>query len=180
MKERRRKRLQEMLAAEPFLKDAELALRLQVSVATIRLDRAALGIPELRVRLRTAVAAADEDSRPAFSHGEILELRPQRSAMSLVMTTPAMTDATGYVPAQVLYGIAQSLATKVLGTAKLFCTVGNVKYKAPVRSGERLLVMLSVMRTRGAETYFLMKCLRDCTEVFRTKCIIKSYEEVQA
>lgn len=46
----RRKALRELLQKDPFLTDWQLAERLGVSVATIRLDRMALDIPELRER----------------------------------------------------------------------------------------------------------------------------------
>lgn len=45
-----------MLREQPFLTDEDLADGLGVSVATIRLDRTALDIPEVRVRLRKAAA----------------------------------------------------------------------------------------------------------------------------
>ena len=47
-KEIRHKALQEKLNEQPYLTDGELAERFGVSVPTIRLDRLALGIPELR------------------------------------------------------------------------------------------------------------------------------------
>jgi DeoR/GlpR family transcriptional regulator of sugar metabolism len=51
-KEERRKWLGEELSKHPFFTDDELAERFKVSVSTIRLDRGALGIPELRERTR--------------------------------------------------------------------------------------------------------------------------------
>ena len=43
-----RKRIEE----DPFVNDEELAEEFSVSVATIRLDRMALGIPEMRIRIK--------------------------------------------------------------------------------------------------------------------------------
>ena len=52
-REQRRRQLQTLLSQEPFLTDRQIAERLDVSVATVRLDRMALGIPELRERIKT-------------------------------------------------------------------------------------------------------------------------------
>ncbi len=52
-RQERRDALQELLRKDPFLTDWQLAEALEVSVATIRLDRMALNIPELRERAKT-------------------------------------------------------------------------------------------------------------------------------
>ena len=44
----RQQRLEAALIKNPFLTDAHLAEQFEVSIQTIRLDRLALGIPELR------------------------------------------------------------------------------------------------------------------------------------
>ncbi len=175
----RRQKLQRELTKSPFLTDEQMADMLNVSVATIRLDRAALGIPELRIRMRSAVKKGMERRhRDEHLSGELLELVPQQSAISLVETTTDMTDATGLIPAQLLYGIANELAVKVLGLPVAVCGVGNIKYKEPVRPGERLMFKLRVVRKRGREYYVWVKAICDCEEVFRTKFIMKSYTEV--
>lgn len=46
----RQQRLEAALIKNPFLTDAHLAEQFEVSIQTIRLDRLALGIPELRER----------------------------------------------------------------------------------------------------------------------------------
>ena len=48
----RQQRLEAALIKNPFLTDAHLAEQFEVSIQTIRLDRLALGIPELRERTR--------------------------------------------------------------------------------------------------------------------------------
>lgn len=51
-KKERQNMLIEILNADPFLTDEELAEQLNVSVPTVRLDRLELGIPELRQRIK--------------------------------------------------------------------------------------------------------------------------------
>ena len=51
-KAQRQKELIEMLQADPFYTDEELASLFEVSIQTIRLDRMSLNIPELRERVK--------------------------------------------------------------------------------------------------------------------------------
>ena len=48
VRQKRHNDLLQLLNESPFLTDGELAENLNVSIATIRLDRTALNIPELR------------------------------------------------------------------------------------------------------------------------------------
>ena len=111
-REERQRELVAMLTAEPFLTDAELAERLSVSVGTIRLDRHVLQIPEVRQRLRQA--ADDAPDEAVLPIGEVLEIVPRKSAISVLTVTPALLRGERYVSAQVLYGIAAKLAEEVL------------------------------------------------------------------
>ena len=54
-KEERRKNIHEAVRQNPMLTDSELASLFSVSQATIRLDRQALGIPEMRKRIKNAI-----------------------------------------------------------------------------------------------------------------------------
>ena len=47
----RHDKLKDIIAESPFMTDSELAVFLNVSVATVRLDRMTLGIPEVRERV---------------------------------------------------------------------------------------------------------------------------------
>ena len=59
----RHKNLKKLLRTNPFSTDEELASILGVSVPTIRLDRATLGIPELRARTKDMAIAAQNKLR---------------------------------------------------------------------------------------------------------------------
>lgn len=48
----RQERLIDILEKDPFVTDDSLSEQLNVSIQTIRLDRMALGIPELRKRIK--------------------------------------------------------------------------------------------------------------------------------
>lgn len=179
VRDQRREKIVTMLREQPFLTDEDLADGLGVSVATIRLDRTALDIPEVRVRLRKAAAKNAPPTEQKAVYGKLLEYNSKRSALSMLTVTPHLVDATGFVPAQTLYGMATALGDKVLDLPSAVCGVGNIKYKAPVRVGDTLVWKLTVVRQRGSEHYVWAKCLRDCAEVFRAKFILKSYSEVR-
>ncbi len=173
-RKQRRAELGRLLQENPFLTDEDLAGQLSVSVATIRMDRAALGIPELRARMKSAVKET-----LATTSGELLEYEANRSAISLFTTTPAMAESNGWVSAQALYGMAYELASKVVTEPVTWCGVSNIKYKQPVRPHERLVLKLEVVRIRGQEYYIWTRFIRDCEEVFRAKFIMKAWREEQ-
>ncbi|MBR1487176.1 MAG: transcription factor FapR, partial [Synergistaceae bacterium] len=68
-----------IISSNPMVTDNELASSLGVSVGTIRLDRALMGVPELRERIKTMAQTAAsklQSLRPSEVIGELLELEP--------------------------------------------------------------------------------------------------------
>ena len=59
-KTQRRDAIQSLLRQHPCLTDGDLAEKFSVSRATIRLDRQALGIPQMRDRMEHLVAGSPE------------------------------------------------------------------------------------------------------------------------
>ncbi len=57
-KKNRQDRLLKLIEQNPLATDEELAAFLTASVSTIRLDRAVLGVPELRERMRSMAQKA--------------------------------------------------------------------------------------------------------------------------
>ena len=75
----RRKALQDLLSKDPFMTDWQLADELGVSIATIRLDRMALDIPELRERARIIAAGTYSEIKALHGEeviGDLVELNP--------------------------------------------------------------------------------------------------------
>ena len=71
--------------------DQELAATLGVSVSTVRLDRALMGVPELRERVRCMAQQANSKLRSLSRNeivGELLELEPDRWVLSFARTAP--------------------------------------------------------------------------------------------
>ena len=89
-KKARQQRLQQLLARNPFLTDEHLAETFQVSIQTVRLDRLALGIPELRERTRHMAEDAQEKLKAITSEeivGELIDLEIGVSGISMMTVT---------------------------------------------------------------------------------------------
>ena len=89
----RQETLQEKLQSSPFLTDGELAVLLNVSVQTIRLDRLELGIPELRGRTKQMAQSAQEKLKAIASGeivGELIDLELGIQGISVMLITPDM------------------------------------------------------------------------------------------
>ena len=78
--------LKKRIEENPFINDEELAEAFEVSIATVRLDRMALGIPELRIRIKQRAVAAGPDNKLAGVVGELIECVPGQSGRICSMT----------------------------------------------------------------------------------------------
>jgi predicted DNA-binding transcriptional regulator YafY len=92
-KEKRLSDLTACLEDNPFLTDEELAKQFEVSISTIRLDRLALGIPEVRERVRLMAERQYPPIRSLSGGelvGELITLELGRQAISLMEITDQM------------------------------------------------------------------------------------------
>ena len=88
LKQKRHKKLLDLLDADPLMSDRELAAVLNVSVGTIRIDRGVLNVPELRERARQMAENASSrltSMKQEEVLGEIVELEPNRLALSVLL-----------------------------------------------------------------------------------------------
>ena len=95
-KKARQKKLQETLRDNPFCTDAELAEQFGTSVQTIRLDRAALSIPELRERTKKVAESTIGKVKSLSSEdmvGDLIDLDLNESGISVMETTEDMVFA---------------------------------------------------------------------------------------
>lgn len=167
-KDTRRERIAAMLRQDPGRTDRSLAEAFGVSVATVRLDRRMLGIPQMRDRLEAAVQGASEHLRDM----EIIALEKGENGLALVHTTDEMTGADGIVPAEKLYGISAELAQTVVDQPFAPTQVGNIKYKTPCGSGAQLAVRAKVVRMHGSKQYIYVQIITKDIEIFRAKFIM--------
>ena len=179
-KKLRHEQLKNMMERSPFVTDEELAAQLKVSIQTIRLDRMELGIPELRERTRQAAQEAHANPKAIASHdmtGEILDLELGHTGIStLVVTADMVFEKTHVARGHYIFAQANSLALAVMDAPAAVTGVANIKFKAPVREGERLVAKAEIIRTRANKNFIWVKTRSGTQEVFRAKFIMVSLE----
>lgn len=173
----RRERLEALrarLRGNPFMTDEELAALFSVSVQTVRLDRLALGIPELRERTREMAQRAYARVR-SLPHGELVgelvDVELGRRGVSILDTSQGMAfERSGIVRGHHLFAQAESLAMAVIDAPVARVGVANAKFKRPVLAGERLVAKAEVLRAPAANEFVVLVTTRSGDEqVFRAK-----------
>ena len=171
-KKARQQRLQQLLARNPFLTDEHLAETFQVSIQTVRLDRLALGIPELRERTRHMAEDAQEKLK-AITSEEIVV-----SGISMMTVDREMVlQKTGVCRGQYMFAQANSLALAVIDAPAALTGVANVKYKIPVTVGAILVARAEVVRKQEDKYTIWVKIRNNHKEVFRAKFLIVAIPE---
>lgn len=170
-KKERHDLLRDMLKENPFLKDDQLAEKFGVSIATIRFDRAELGILEYRERIKKVAKDGYEGIRSILP--EMLDLNPLHDAISMLQTDESMVfQGTDIVKGQVIFSFAENTAIKVIDSKSALIKVANVKYTKQVRAGEKLLAKSEVKRIKDDEYIIWVKIKSNMTEVFRGKFML--------
>ncbi len=180
-KQERHRLLQEKLKEAPFLTDEELAEYLGVSVQTIRLDRLALQIPELRKRTKLLAEDARSKTKAIGSEeivGDLIDLTLGQSGISILTITSDMVfERSQIARGHHVYAQANSLAIAVIDAPSVVTGVANVKYKIPVTVGEKLIAKAEVVKQRGNKFFVWVKIRNQQQEVFRAKFILVSLEQ---
>ncbi|HEX6988413.1 MAG TPA: transcription factor FapR [Bacillota bacterium] len=174
---RRQRRLRLVLDENPFLTDEELAAHFDVSVQTIRLDRLALGIPELRERTREMAERSYSRVKSIGVReivGELVDLELGRRGISILETTPDMVfEKTRIVRSHFLFAQADSLALAIIDAEVAVTGIVNVKYRRPVTAGERLVARAEIIRVKGDDKFVVQVVTRSGQEqVFRAKFMV--------
>ena len=174
----RQEQLTDILEKDPFVTDDSLSEQLNVSIQTIRLDRMALGIPELRKRIKD-VAKNNYDRVKTISQseivGELLDLELNDRAISILDTEPNMVfEKTQIVKGHYIFAMAESLALAVIDADVAITGVANLKYKIPVKAGEKLVAKAKVTQIRDIEYYVHVFISVKNEQVFRSKFIMKA------
>ncbi len=173
-RQERHRQLLGILAQDPLLTDQSLARRLGVSVPTIRLDRMALGIPALQSRSRALakqMLRVEAWTEPADMLGDVVSFVSGRSARaSLVIdrNTPSMMRQ-GVVPAYFLLAQAERLLYRVLGADNVLPGLVYARYLRPVGAGERLHMMVDMVRKTRGRVVVVVQIDAGESSVFRAK-----------
>ncbi len=153
-----------MLTENPFATDEQLAETFGVSVATIRLDRQALNIPEVRERIRRVAADRQDEVRALDEQdvvGRIVRLELNHVAISeLPITSLHVFARSGIVRGHVLFAQVNSLAMAVMDEECAVTAKTELRFYRPVRLGETLRARIDVVARHSG----ISKC-RAHTEV---------------
>lgn len=179
-KKERLRQLKIEIDKNPFYTDDELAELFSVSVQTIRLDRMELGIPELRERIKNVAEENYHKVKAIVGSeivGELIDLELGKSGISVFEPTPDMAFLkTKIIRGHYIYSQAESLAISVIDADVALIGVANIKYKYPVRIGDRLVAKAEVIRRRGNKYFVWVMIKVKNKEVFRGKFILASLE----
>ncbi|HHT69365.1 MAG TPA: transcription factor FapR, partial [Firmicutes bacterium] len=172
----RRKALQDLLRADPFLTDWQLADELGVSVATIRLDRMALDIPELRERARQIAANTYSEVRALHGEeviGELIELNLGQSGVSVLSVTDQMVFARNQIMrGHFLFAQGNSMAVALVDSDVVLTKSADVRFYQPVHLGERVVAKASVTSIQGNRYYVSVNSYVHDEIVFRGEFVV--------
>jgi len=180
-KEERQAKLLEELAAHPFLSDQELARMFNVSIQTIRLDRLALNIPELRKRTKAVAEKTYGLVKSLGSReivGELVDIELGKSGLSVLETTEAMVfEKSRVVRGHYIFAQADSLALAVIDADVALTGLANIKFKRPVHVGEKLVAKAEVLRRKGNKYVVQVVTRSGSEQVFRGKFVVAAIND---
>ncbi|MDI9388097.1 MAG: transcription factor FapR [Synergistota bacterium] len=147
-KKNRQEKLLKLIDQNPLATDEQLAEAFSVSVSTIRLDRALLGVPELRERMKSMAQKATSRLRSLKQSevvGDLLELEPNRWALSVLDTRREMAFRdTDIVWDHYIYAQASSIAIAVVEADFVLVDSMRGEFKGHARVGDSLVARAKV------------------------------------
>jgi len=161
-KKLRQQKLVKDLQANPFSTDDELAEKYKVSIQTIRLDRLALGIPEVRKRIKSVAEEAYSGIRSLDEKelvGQLIDIKLGEYAISMLEVKEDMVSEYGHVRGHVLFAQANSLALAVIDSDIVLTGSSRVRFKRPVLLGEKVFAK-AVVKTRKGKSYLVSTYLK--------------------
>lgn len=147
-KKNRQDKLLKLIEQNPLATDEQLARFLSASVSTIRMDRAVLGVPELRERMRSMAQKATSRLRSLKQSevvGDLLELEPNKWALSVLETRREMAfRGTEMVWDHYIYAQASSIAIAVVEADFVIVDSMRGEYKGHAKIGDALVARAKV------------------------------------
>jgi hypothetical protein len=169
-KKLRQERLAKLLEDNPMATDEELASRLEVSVSTVRLDRALMGVPELRERVKRMAQEAGSKLRSLSRKeivGDLLELEPNKWALSVLRTTREMAfRTTDILWDHYIYAQASSIAVAVVEAATVIIDSMRGEYKGHAKVGDVLIARAKVGVSKDSRYIVSVRTKVEGMEIF--------------
>lgn len=174
----RNKQILEYLEKEPFANDEKIAQHFRVSINTIRLDRARLGIKEVRERIKER-ASENEKKIISLSKeeiiGNIIEFVPGEKAVSVLETQDYMSfENMDVIKGYHIYSMAESLAISLIPNKVALVGVANIKYAKKILKNEVIFAHAEVKKKRETNYIVWVKIFDKKEELkFKGKFILK-------
>ncbi|HHY95143.1 MAG TPA: fatty acid biosynthesis transcriptional regulator, partial [Firmicutes bacterium] len=134
--------------------------------------------PELRERTREVAQRVLGMVRSLSSSeivGDLVDIRLGESGVSVLETGPEMAFLrTGIVRGQFIFAQAESLALALVDAPVALTGLANIKFKRPVRVGEKLLARAEVIRSREKRLVVQVVTRSRGEQVFRGKFVVFS------
>lgn len=152
-KEKRQALLKQLISETPFIKDKDIAKKLNVSIQTIRLDRLELSIPGLRDRIKDiAYHNLKEEIRSLPIEeviGEIIDLELEKSAVSIleIEEKEHVFSRNQIVRGHYLFAQANSLAIAVINGELALTSKANIHFLKQVKQNEMIIAKAKVKGT---------------------------------
>lgn len=183
-KRARQQKLLKLIKQNPLFTDKELSENLGASLGTVRLDRALLGIPELRERMRTMAQKATSRLRSLKQEeviGELLELEPNKWALSMLEAKKDMIFRhTDLIWDHYIYAHASSLAIAVIEADMAIVSSMRGRFKAHARVGDIMTARAKVGIHKGNKFIVSVRTKVRNEEIFVGRFIVSSvYPEEQ-
>lgn len=177
----RNKQILEYLKQDPFANDEKLAEYFNVSINTIRLDRARLGIREVRERIKDR---ASENTKKIISLskeeiiGNVIEFIPGEKAVSVLETKDYMSfENTDVIKGYHIYSMAETVAISIIPNKVALVGVANIKYVKKILKNEVIYAHAEVKKKRESNYIVWVKILDKNEELkFKGKFILKGIE----
>ena len=171
----------EYLKQDPFANDEKLAEYFNVSINTIRLDRARLGIREVRERIKDR---ASENIKKIVSLGKeeiignVIEFVPGEKAVSVLETKDYMSfENTDVIKGYHIYSMAETVAISIIPNKVALVGVANIKYVKKILKNEIIYAHAEVKKKRETNYIVWVKIFDKNDELkFKGKFILKGIE----
>ncbi|MDS1029906.1 transcription factor FapR [Bacillota bacterium LX-D] len=177
-KEERQSLLAEYINTMPFATDEELAEKFQVSIQTIRLDRLALGIPQVRERMKSVAKEVYQPLRSLQKGelvGDLIEVRLGDSGISILDVNEAMVlEKTKIARGHYLFAQANTLAIAIIDAPVVLTGSARVRFKRPVFLGERIIAKAKVKVQRSTKLLVEIQSTVDKEVVFKGQFIVSA------
>ncbi len=173
------------LERNPYALDQELAEVVNASIHTIRADRKALGIPDVRKRYREIAGnLASIKPRPVTESdvvGELLEVELDSEGISLLEATQELAFARGgIIRGHTLFAQANSLAAAIVDSEYALTARATVELSAAAWVGEKILGKAKVIKKNHWKKEIEVTLKTPRTVVFKGLFLVYSLNERMA